>query len=163
MEDTTRSAASQARRLGNVYEHVALLLRQPGTVHRLNEPRGEQDWSAMQIIGHMAEMIPYWLAHCHMLIATAAEVPQFGRLLDASERLEGVERGATGNPDEIMGLLQTEIHDAVTAIRSMSPAQRSKKGIHIRRGEMTVTEIIEVFLVAHGEEHVEQLRAALRA
>lgn len=163
MEDSTSSAEAQARRLGNVYKQVARLLGQAGVLQRLNDTGGEQEWSAMQILGHMTEMIPYWLAHCRTLIATSGEPPQFGRSLDATERLEGVERGASADPDKMAPLLESEIRAAMKAIRSISPPQREKKGVHIRRGEMTVTDIIEVFIVSHAEEHLEQLRTALGA
>jgi hypothetical protein len=45
----------------------------------------------------------------------------------------------------------------------MSAADRGKKGIHIRRGEMTVADVVEVFIVSHAEDHLEQVRAALQA
>ncbi|MGB3400072.1 MAG: hypothetical protein WBA34_07865 [Candidatus Deferrimicrobiaceae bacterium] len=43
----------------------------------------------------------------------------------------------------------------------MSAAERSKKGIHIKLGELTVADSVERFIVAHAEEHLEQIRAAL--
>ena len=44
----------------------------------------------------------------------------------------------------------------------MSAAERGKKGVHVKRGEITVADIVELFIVAHAEEHVWQVRAALR-
>ena len=117
----------------------------------------------MQTLGHLAEMIPYWLSHCQTLIAATAEPPHFGRSLDAPERLTGVERGAMGNPDELLRLLNDEIQAAANTIRQMSTAERGKKGIHHSRGEMTVADVIELLIVAHAEDHLAQVRAALRA
>ena len=110
----------------------------------------------------MVEMIPYWLNHCRAMMAATAEPPHFGRSLDAPERLAGVERGAAGEPDELLRLLADEVQTAVRAIRQMSAAERSKKGIHVRRGEMTVADVVEVFIVTHAEDHLAQVRAALR-
>ena len=107
-------------------------------------------------------MIPYWLSHCRALIAAAGEPPRFGRTLDAPERLAGVERGATGTPDEYLRLLNDEVQAAATAIRHMPAAERGRKGIHLRRGEMTVADVVEVFIVAHAEEHLAQVQAALQ-
>jgi len=45
----------------------------------------------------------------------------------------------------------------------MSATERGKKGIHIRRGEMTVADIIEVFIVSHAEDHLAQVRQTLQA
>ena len=156
------SSEAQARRLENVYDQVTTVLRQPEVAQRLHAALGENEWSALQVLGHMVEMIPYWLSHCRELIAATAEPPHFGRTFDALERLAGVERGATGNPDELLRLLNDEVQAAAHAIRHMSPAERGKKGIHLNRGEMTVADIIEVFIVAHAEDHLAQVRAALQ-
>ena len=161
MEKDTNLAETQARRLEIVYEQLAAVLRQPEAARRLNTPTSDTEWSVLQILGHMSEMIPYWLNHCQALIATTAEPPQFGRALDAPERLEGVERGATGNPDELLQLLHDEIRAAVPAIRGMTLADRQKKGLHIRQGEMTVADIIELFIVSHAEDHLAQVRTTL--
>ncbi len=154
------SAEAQARRLESVSEGLTALLNQPEVARRLRAAPGENEWSAMQVVGHMVEMLPYWLNQCQGLIA-AAEPPQFGRTLDAPERLAGVERGATGAPDELLRLLTDEVQTTARAIRQMSAAERGKKGLHLRRGEMAVADVVEVFIVAHAEEHLVQVRAAL--
>ena len=83
---------AQAKRLERVYEEVAKLLREPGVVARLRTPPGENEWSAMQTLGHMTEMIPYWLNHCRTLIAAMGTPPTFGRTPGSPERLAGVAR-----------------------------------------------------------------------
>ncbi len=161
MENDTNSAEAQARRLEIVYDQLAAVLRQPDAVQRLNKSTSDTEWSVMQVLGHLLEMIPYWLTHCRVIIAMTAELPPFGRSLDAPERLAGVQRGATGNPDELLQLLHDEMRTAISMIRGMSLVERQKKGIHLRRGEMTVTDIIEVFIVSHAEDHLAQVRATL--
>jgi len=153
---------AQARRLESVYEQLAALLHRPDVAQRLRDAPGADEWSAMQTVGHVVEMIPYWLSHCRTLIAATAGPPRFGRTLDAPERLAGVERGALGTPDEFLRLLNDEVQAAATAIRHMPAAERGRKGIHLRRGEMTVADVVEVFIVAHAEEHLAQVQAALR-
>jgi hypothetical protein len=122
---------------------------------------GDNEWSVMQVLGHMVEMIPYWLGHCRVLIAATAEPPVFGHGPGAPERLAGIERSSTGDPKELLGLLNDDVEAAARAIREMSAAERSKKGIHIKLGELTVADSLERFIVAHAEEHLEQIRAAL--
>jgi hypothetical protein len=51
------SGEVQANRLERVYEEVAKLIREPGVASRLRTPPGGNDWSAMQALGHMTEMI----------------------------------------------------------------------------------------------------------
>ena len=151
----------QARRLESASEQIAALLRQPDVARRLRSAGGEDEWSALQIMGHLVEMIPYWLNHCRALSAATAEPPVFGRTLDAPERLAGVEHGETGDLAALLDRLNEEVQAAARAIRAMSPAERSKTGVHIRRGEVTVADVVEIFIVAHIEDHLAQMRAAL--
>ncbi len=153
---------AQAQRLEQVSEHISAVLRQPEVAQRLRTIPGEDEWSALQVMGHMVEMIPYWMNHCQTLMAATGEPPHFGRTLDAPERLAGVERGALGAPDELLRVLNDEVHAAATTIRRMSGAERSRTGLHLRHGEMTVADVIEQFVVAHAEEHLAQVQAALQ-
>jgi hypothetical protein len=155
---------AQAERLERVYEQVATLLREPGVVSRLRAAPGENEWSAMQTLGHMTEMIPYWLNHCRILIAAAGGPPRFGRAggTGSPERLAGVARGATAEPNVLVTQLRDEVRSAASTLRTLSEVERGKRGIHSERGEMTVTEIIESFIVGHAEDHLAQVQAALR-
>ena len=155
-----RPGEPQARRLESVCEQLTTLMVHSGAIRRLRAA-GDNEWSVMQIVGHMVEMIPYWLGHCRALIAATAEPPVFGRGPEAPERLAGIERGSKEDPKELLGLLNDEVKAATRAIREMSDAERNRKGIHIKLGEMTVADSVERFIVAHAEDHLEQIRAAL--
>jgi hypothetical protein len=150
-----------SKRLENISEQLTLLLRSPDVALRLRTAAGEAEWSAMQVLGHLVEMIPYWLGQCRVLIA-AVEPPTFGRLPDAPERQAGPERGASGALEELLGMWHASVKTATDTIRQMSASDRSKKGLHVRRGEMTVADIVELFIVAHAEEHLAQVKAALQ-
>jgi hypothetical protein len=158
---TDNPGESQARRLERVYDQVATLWREPGVAARLHTAPGEKEWSAMQTLGHVTEMIPYWFQHCRTLMAATGEPPAFGRKTDSPERLAGVSHGAGAKPDVLLGQLEREVRTAAGAIRKLTPAERSKRGIHSSRGPMTVTEVIESFIVGHAEEHLAQVQAAL--
>jgi uncharacterized damage-inducible protein DinB len=164
---TTQAAGgpgeAQARRLERVYEEVARMLADPGAVVRLRAAPGQDAWSAMQTLGHMTEMIPYWLDHCRVLIAATGEPPRFGRTAGSPERLAGVAHGAAAEPDALLARLEAEVRAAAGTIRTLSPAERSKRGISGERGEVTVGEVIEAFIVSHAEEHLAQVQAALRS
>lgn len=155
-----RPGEQQARRLESVCEQVTALLAPQDDLLRLRAA-GANEWSVVQILGHMVEMIPYWLGHFRALIAATGDPPVFGRGHDSPERLAGVERGFKGDPKELVGLLNSEGKAAARAIRDMSATERSKKGVHIKLGEMTVADSVERFIVAHAETHLEQIRATL--
>src|SRR5512143_1384134 len=120
--NTVDPVEDQIRRLDEVTRQLTALLRDPAVARRLREMPGEADWSAMQILGHMVEMVPFWLGECRRLIA-AAEPPPFGRELDQPERLAGVERGASGDADELLRQWQANVAAAAATIRRMSPAE----------------------------------------
>ena len=153
----------QAQRLERVYAQVAILLREPSMAARLRRAPGEKEWSAMQTLGHMTEMIPYWLSHCRALIAARGELPTFGRTAGSPERLAGVAHGAAAQPDALLTQLEDEVRSAASTIRRLSAAERSRRGVCTGRGEMTVADVIESFIVKHAEEHLAQVDAALRA
>jgi hypothetical protein len=155
------SGEAQAERLERVYDEVARLLRDPGVGSRLRASPGASEWSAMQTLGHMVEMIPYWLNHCRVLMAATGEPPTFGRTRGSPERLAGVAHGAAGEPDALLTQLQDEVRAAAATIRNLSSVERSKRGVNPERGEMSVAEVIESFIVGHAEEHVAQVREAL--
>jgi hypothetical protein len=156
------SSDTQAQRLERVYEQLNTLLHEQDVVSRLRRAPGEQAWSALQVIGHLVEMIPYWLHHCHHLIAATHEPPQFGRTLDAPERLAGVEAATTSDALELLSQLQQVVATAAKDIRSMTGAELSKTGIHVRQGSMTVANVIEQLIVGHAEAHVVQVQEALK-
>ena len=160
---TESPGEGQAQRLERVYEQVARLLGEPGVAARLRTAPGENEWSAMQTLGHMAEMIPYWLSHCRALIAATGDPPTFGRIAGSPERLAGVARGATAQPGALLTQLRDEVRSAASIIRGLSSAERSKRGVNPGRGEMTVADVIESFIVNHAEEHLAQVRSALGA
>lgn len=159
-DSVKRPGEPQARRLESVHEQLATLMARSDDVAPLRAAGGDE-WSVLQILGHMVEMIPYWLNHCRVLIDATAEPPVFGRGPDSPERLAGIACVSNGDPKTLLDRLNDEVKAASRAIRDMSPSERSKKGVHIKLGEMTVADTVERFIVAHAEDHLEQLRAAL--
>src|SRR5262245_43431973 len=119
---TSGPGEAQAKRLERVYEEVAKLLQDPGVAPRLRTPPGRSEWSAMQALGHMAEMIPYWLNHCRTLIAAAGTPPAFGRTPGSPERLAGVAHGASTEPDALLHQPHEAVRAAASEIRQLTTA-----------------------------------------
>ena len=159
---TESPGESQAGRLERVYEQVASLLGQPEVAARLCTAPGENEWSAMQTLGHVTEMIPYWLSHCRALMAATGAPPEFGRTPGSPERLAGVAHGAGSEPHALLDQLRREVRAAASTIRGLSAVERSKRGRNGERGEMTVAEVVERFIVHHAEDHLAQVQTALR-
>jgi uncharacterized damage-inducible protein DinB len=162
-ETGATSAEEQAQRLEDVYEGALTLLSRPHIARRAYSVPGEDNWSAVQILGHMVEVVPYWLDHCRKVIVAAGEPYHFGRSLDDPDRLAAVQRPESETSGHLLRLLSEEVRRAASAIRQMTPAELKMIGTYKGQDEMTVAEIIEVFIVAHCENHLAQMRAALES
>ncbi len=148
---------SQARRLENAGDEMSRILRERDAERRKVSAAGDAEWSGMQIAGHVVEMVPYWLAHVETIVA-APEPPTFGRCPDSPERLAGPEHGAASDAEALAGQLHEVTKRGAARIRQLTPQDRAKKAVHIRRGEMTAGDVVEMMVVAHAEEHLEQLK-----
>jgi uncharacterized damage-inducible protein DinB len=155
-------AESQARRLEIVAEEMTKLFRMPEVDWLLRHAQGVNDWSVMQTMGHMVEMIPYWMNHVNAMVGAGGSHYRIGRANDAPERLAGIERGAMGDPDETLRRLTEEVRSAAGAIRRMTAEERGRTAVYVKGGKITVADAIERFIVGHAEEHLAQVQAALR-
>src|SRR5262249_9711585 len=106
--------------------------------------------------------IPYWLNHCRVLVAATEGVPTFGRTPGSPERLAGVAHRASARPDALPAPLPDEGRGASGALPQFSTAQGRQPRPQPGRGEMSVADVLERFIVSHAEEHLAQVEAALR-
>jgi len=154
------AADAHARRLEAVAYQLAALLRRPAVSERLRVAPGAAEWSVMEVLGHLVEMVPFWIGQSAKIVA-AVEPPVFGRELDAPERLAGPAQGASGDMQALLKQFEVNVADAAEEIRCLSAADYAKSGRHIQRGAMTVAEVVGLFVVAHAESHLKQVREAL--
>lgn len=158
----TFSGEAQARRLESAVRRIGVVIHKAENAQQVRGPSRGDEWTVLQTLGHLAEMIPYWLSQCRLVIQSGGgPPPRFGRTLDDPGRLEGVDRGAVGSPDELLGRVKAEASQGAAAIRAMTTEERAKKGINRRGEEMSVGDIVERFIVVHAEDHLDQIREAL--
>ena len=124
----------------------------------------EASWGPREVLTHVAEMLPFWLGEWERLQAgTGAPVP-FGRTADDVLRIGVIERDRTLPLRELFGRIDTGIGrwSARLGETGADPASGAKRGRHPRLGEMTADALLERFVVAHLEDHLDQLGAILR-
>jgi hypothetical protein len=119
---------------------------------------GTERWEAAQVWAHMAEFVGYWQAQLeHVVDSYAGQPVPFGRTKEDPGRIEGIE---TGRRVPIAQLMQ-QVHDGIEVTRrylpTLSAAQWASVGLHSRRGEMTVPQMVMRFTIDHLEEHADQL------
>ena len=160
MSEDQKSAEGQALRLENINRQLAALLRQPNLAQRL-QAASPGEWSTVQIVAHMIELINYWMRDIRALAVATGQPPQFGRTLDSPERLEAVQVGAVSSPDDLLPQLDRAATTAASDIRGMTPAQRAKTGFHNRLGQIAVSNAIDELVVDHAEAHLNQIKRTL--
>jgi DinB superfamily len=160
-ESSTSPGEGQAQRLEAILASLESVLNQPGVSERLRAAPGPEEWNTLQVLGHLIEIVPYWLHHCLTISQAQGEPPAYGRTLDSPERLEGVEHGAHGDLDSLMDEFREEVRKGAATIRGFSAEELQKVGIHNRVGPITVEESINHWILEHGEAHVQQIKSTL--
>ncbi len=133
-------------------------------------PRGaaqgadEASWAPTEVLAHVCEMLPYWLGEMERVLAPGDAGPAaFGRTAADQIRTLTVARDATLPPRELYDRMAAGIDRYERRLPQLSEADVRRRGTHPTRGELTVEELLERFVVGHLEEHAVQLEDALRA
>ena len=121
------------------------------------ESNTEHDWAAGEVLAHLAEMVPYWLGEVERVLAGTPEPVPFGRVATDPVRTLTVDRDRTLPIDELYARIEGATRRAVQRLDELDAAAANRVGLHPRRGEMRVSEIVTAFMAEHFEEHVEQL------
>ena len=128
----------------------------------LTEPDagGEERWEAGQVWAHLAEFPAYWLAQAHRVVALPTHEPvPFGRVKTDAGRVEAIERDRHTDPAALLERVRGSLAEVSDAARSLPAQAWVLRGAHPTRGEMSVQQLIETFIVEHLEEHADQLDA----
>lgn len=122
------------------------------------DPATGERWDAGQAWAHVAEFVPYWQGEIERVLAGRGSAPvPFGRTTEDPGRVGAIEAGRNEPPSDQMARLAGALMLLRTYLVGLSDTQWSARGLHERRGEMTVAEILDGFVVSHLEEHADQL------
>ena len=122
------------------------------------DPDGTERWEAAQVWAHMAEFVSYWHGEVESVIGSFDGDPvPFGRTKEDAGRIAGIETGRHEPIDELMGRVHAAIENLKSYLSARTSGEWSAIGHHPRRGDMDVEAIVERFVVAHLEEHADQL------
>ena len=137
---------------------------QPWPLHDVAHDAGpESAWGPTEVLAHVAEMLPFWLAQIERIVAAATEPVPFGRTTADPVRTETIARDRTLPPVELIGRIEAAVARYARRLPELGSTDLARRGLHPIRGAMTIGEIVERFVVGHAEEHVDQLRSALSA
>ncbi len=159
--DDTLLERLQAARTGLAATRSAVEAGAPWPLAPVYDDSDEARWGPGEVLAHLAEMATYWLGEIERVLAGEVEPVPFGRIATDQVRIGLIERDRSLPPRE----LYDRIDDGLTRFdrrwRSLTPAELTRRGIHPKRGEMTVAQMPDPFIVGHLEGHVVQIQAIL--
>jgi Protein of unknown function (DUF664) len=120
-----------------------------------------REWVGREILAHVDEMLPYWMGEIERVLVGPVEPVPFGRDETDLVRMLTVDRDRMLPVLELYARLDHTLERVLRRLLELDERQASRRGLHKKRGEMTVRQIVDTMLAEHLEEHCTQL-AALR-
>jgi hypothetical protein len=142
---------------------------EPWPLSEVYGPGPESAWGPREVLAHVSEMLPFWLGEIELVLAESgragagAEPPGFGRTEADPLRVEVIGRDRGFPSRELIDRIDVEGARVARRLRALNDAEAATVGRHVTRGDLSVTEMAERFLVTHVEGHVTQLREILAA
>jgi hypothetical protein len=151
---------SRARRLEAAAQ--PLLVRAEGlNEDQLYRSSSGDEWTPMQILAHVAEMLPYWSQQAREVAARQRDDQPFGRTHADPDRIGAVEQHANDRLADVLPRIHAGLAETLTTLRAIPADGWRRTAHHANRGEMSLEQIIDFFLLEHLEDHGKQLEAAL--
>jgi hypothetical protein len=121
----------------------------------------EARWGPGEVLAHLAEMAQYWQGEIERVLDGPSDPVPFGRVAADAVRIGIVGRDRSVPPR----VLYDRIDDALSRFdarwRGLTTADKARRGLHPSRGELTVAEMPDRFIVGHLADHVGQLERIL--
>lgn len=122
----------------------------------------EADWGPREVLAHVNEMLPYWATQVRVIIAgDPAEATPFGRISTDPDRIGRIESDRELRAGDLLDRIAVGLAIVDDVLAGLTLADLERRGVHTTRGEMTVGDSVNFFLVSHVAEHVEQLQGIL--
>ena len=154
--------AERTRRLSTAVERLL------GQVEGLSEDQlyrapAAGEWTVMEGLAHVAEIMPYWSRQAREVAARSENNQPFGRTHEDPDRIAAVERHARDRMEDVLPRVREGLAEATATMRELPAEGWQKTANHRNRGEMSVAQIVDQFLLDHIEEHARQIEATLKA
>ena len=124
----------------------------------------EASWGPPELLAHVEEYVRYWMGEIERVLGGDGTAPvPFGRVATDTIRLSVIGRDRTLPFRELFARIEADAARVAGRLGQLSEAEAATMGLHPTRGEMSVRQMLEPFLVGHTEGHVNQLREILAA
>ena len=118
------------------------------------DPKTGERWDRYNVLGHTAEMLPFWSAEIQRALDTGGPM---GREPGSAGRLEGIESGRLIGEEPLRDRIEKGVSSALGLVRGMAAEDLDREIEALGRGTITVRFAVETFLVTHLEDHAAQL------
>jgi hypothetical protein len=118
------------------------------------DPKTGERWDRYNVLGHMAEILPYWIGELSVAIESGVPV---GRQPGSAERQAGIQGGRAVGEAKLREQVDAGLADLVIFLGRLSPRDLERTIEMRNRGEQPMRWALENLLVAHVEEHCSQL------
>jgi uncharacterized damage-inducible protein DinB len=129
---------------------------------RLHRDAGAE-WSVIKGLVHVVEFLPYWARAAQGVAGRDDPGSGFGRTHHDVDRIAWIEEHADDLLPAVLRDLRRAAADAVATLRSIPHDAWDRRGLHASRGEMSVFQIVDQFMIDHIVDHAAQADAALEA
>jgi hypothetical protein len=122
------------------------------------DPETGEAWHRGNVLGHMSEMLVYWTGQIQGAIDGSATMGRDEQ--GVASRREGIAQGDGLSEAELRKAVDQKIGRVLVLLAAMTPADLERTvEFHNREGNRTarVGELLQMLVVRHLEEHVEQL------
>jgi hypothetical protein len=121
----------------------------------------EAHWGPPEVLAHVAEMLPYWLGEVERILAGPPDPVPFGRVGTDPVRIAIIGRDRSVPVGELYARIESDLARWDHRLRTMTPDELEKIGLHPRLGEVTVAAVVERQIIGHTAEHAVQLKELL--
>ena len=117
------------------------------------DPKSGERWDRYNILGHVAEVLPFWVAELKL----AMEGQPFGRQPGSNARQQAVEGGRAVGEAKLRERIDSGFVGLLRFLDGLEPSDLDRRVTMRGRGEETVGWAMENLLVGHAEAHCDQL------
>jgi DinB superfamily len=123
---------------------------------KLYKAPAENEWSIMQNLAHIVEIMPYWANQIEKLVANPGQ--NFGRTQQDEGRLRAIDEHGRDSLEQIKALLPGSYARLQEVLGNLRDSDLELTGVHVRYGEKSLDWFIEDFVTGHLIAHLEQIR-----
>jgi len=139
-----------------------LVAREPWPLSAVYGTEAEADWGPREVLAHVDEMLPYWTTQIRLVLAEdPAGATPFGRVATDPERLGRIASDRRLGCADLLDRIAADLAIAEDLLGGLTPADLERRGLHPTRGELTIAEAADRFVVTHLVEHVAQLETII--